>query len=57
MIIILKHLEVYINFADMSQAESFKVKSKVLENSNNPGIMSEKIAVPLKCFGEFLICS
>ena len=32
----------------LAKSESFKFKSKFLENSNNAGIVDAKIAVPLK---------
>ena len=59
MIVIQKHLKVYITFAEMSQknpltdSESFGIKSRFLNddnnsNNNNGGIINVEIAVPLK---------
>ena len=38
------------NYSDF---ESFKTKSKFLDNSNNSGIVNAKIAVPSKCLSNF----
>ena len=37
----------------ITESESFKFKSKFLENNNNAGIVNAKIAVPLKCLSIF----
>ena len=37
----------------ITEPESFKFKSKFLDNTNNAGIIDAKIAVPLKYFSNF----
>ena len=37
----------------MADSKSFKFKSKLLNNTDNGGIINAKIAVPLKCLNNF----
>ena len=39
----------------VTESETFKFKSKLLENTNNEGIVNAEIAVPLKHLSNFWI--
>ena len=59
MIIISKHPEVYTNLEEISQktaiteSESFKFKSRFLNNTNNAGTINVEVTVPLKYLSNF----